>query len=54
MHPDFEICDFSLCIPHSGEDTESDDTDVDECECERFENNIVSEHEWFSKYDEIN
>ena len=41
-YPNSEICICSLCTPHSGEDSESDGTDVNECDCERFGNCIVS------------
>ena len=44
-YPNSENCNCSLCTPHLGEVTESDGSDVDECDCVGFGNNIVSEHE---------
>ena len=41
-YPNSENCNCSLCTPHSGEVSESDGTDVDECNCERFGNSILS------------
>ena len=41
-YPNSENCNCSLCTPHSGEVSESDGTDVDECNCERFGNCILS------------
>ena len=38
MYPNTEIW---VCTPHSGECLESDE-DVDECNCERFGNSILS------------
>ena len=35
-YPNSENCNCSLCTPHSGEVSESDGTDVDECDCEGF------------------
>ena len=44
-YPNSENCNCSLCTPHLGEVTESDGSDVDECDCVGFGKNLVSEHE---------